>query len=151
MMILTALHLLGVPATCGCVTETYVDIAADWFIGIGCGLIVLFTLIYGVLFKWWQTRAGRGIFFTMTAMSLALIRATVAQEYPHDYFGRDWLRLIVFATLPIAVSYMFYALFRNFVDGPTQNIEIESRASKPEDHPKTDTINVIQDNPQDNP
>lgn len=108
--------------------ETPLDHVADVLLVLGCVLIVLFTIIYGSFFRWWLTRAGRAVFFVFVSMSLLMGLITAAHVSGGDYVFRDLLRVVVYVLLPVSMSYMFYALLRNFIHGPTQ-IVIESRSS----------------------
>jgi hypothetical protein len=99
--------------------ETGLDHVADLLLIIGCAMIVLFTILYGVGFRWWLTRAGRGVFAVFCSMSLLMGLITASHFSGGDYLFRDLLRVIVYVLLPLSMTYMFYGLARNFFEGPT--------------------------------
>jgi hypothetical protein len=109
--------------------ETSLDTFADWSLVVGCGLIVLFTLLYGVGFRWWRTRAGRAVLGVFISVSLLLLSIVIAKTVGGDYPGRDVLRLVVFICLPASMLYMVYGLVRNFIEGPT-DLTIERRGGR---------------------
>jgi hypothetical protein len=91
---------------------TTLDIIANGELWVGVVLIVLFTLLYGLRFRWFDTLAGSSIFGLLAVLSLLEIYSVITRLLtPGDYPLRDWLRAVVFLLLPAAVIFMFVALF----------------------------------------
>jgi hypothetical protein len=105
---------------------TPLDIVANVELGIGCVLIVLFTVFYGIRFRWYATPptlgyprgrtnlAGIAIFSIFAAMSMLLLLSVITRLLtPGDYLFRDLFRVIVYFFLPASGVMMFVALFRS--------------------------------------
>jgi hypothetical protein len=108
--------------------ETPLDIFGNYALVVGAVLIVLFTVLYGVGFRWWRNRAGRAVLGVFCSVSLLLVHLTVLRFMGGDYPNRDVIRAIAYCSLPITVGYMVYGLILNFFRGPTPiNIEKNDR------------------------
>lgn len=107
--------------------ETWIDQVADWVLVVGCLLMILFNFVYGIGFKWWKRRAGRAIFSLFTSVTLLFADSVYTRLMGGDFPERDLLKLIIYVALPVSMFYMFYALLRNWLFGPTVNIEVESK------------------------
>jgi hypothetical protein len=99
--------------------ETPIDIFGNYALVAGAILIVLFTIMYGLGFKWWRTRAGRGVLGVFCSVSMLLVHLTVLRFAGGDYFGRDLVRAFAYTSLPVTVGYMVYGLILNFLRGPS--------------------------------
>jgi predicted membrane channel-forming protein YqfA (hemolysin III family) len=109
---------------------TVLDHIADTELIIGSVLIIAFTVLYGVVFKWYLRRAGRAVLGVFSAISLMLGFILLTKLCGGDFPGRDLLRVAVYLALPVTVSYMIYGLVRSFVEGGQATITIESRKTK---------------------
>lgn len=106
-----ALHLI-LPGNDFRPPVTPLDVLANVELGIGAILIVVFTLLYGIKFKWYKTLAGASIFALVAAISLLEIFSVITRILtPGDYLFRDLYRVIVYALPPAAVIFLFVALF----------------------------------------
>lgn len=91
---------------------TPLDIIADVFLVIGCVMIVLFTLLYGLRFRWYDSLAGASILALFCSISLMFILSVLTRVItPGDYLFRDLLRMVVTFLLPASVTFMFVTLF----------------------------------------
>jgi hypothetical protein len=109
---------------------TVLDHIADTELVIGAILILAFTVLYGVVFKWYLRRAGRAVLGVFLAISLMLVFIVLTKMAGGDFAGRDLLRVAVYFSLPVTVAYMIYGLVRSFVEGGQATITIESRKTK---------------------
>jgi hypothetical protein len=99
---------------------TPLDTLANWELIIGCALFILFTLFYGLRFRWYKTLddrvnwAGIGIFSVFLAISALLIFSVAVRLLTTgDYLFRDLYRVIVYFMLPASGVLMFVALFKS--------------------------------------
>lgn len=91
---------------------TAIDVIANTELWVGAILIILFTLLYGFRFRWFDTLAGASVFGLLFVLSLLEIYSVITRLLtPGDYPLRDVLRAIIFFLLPAAVVFMFVALF----------------------------------------
>lgn len=105
-----ALHLDGTPDYHPPLTA--IDVIANTELWVGAVLIILFTLLYGLRFRWFDTLAGASVFGLLLVLSLLEIYSVITRLLtPGDYPLRDVLRAIIFFLLPAAVIFMFVALF----------------------------------------
>lgn len=97
---------------------TFLDNIADVELLVAFGLFALFTLTYGLFFRWWKRPAGRAVlsvFFSITAL---IFYAMFTRLFtPGDYPGRDIVRVVVYALAPLSGLYLFSVLIRNWIQG----------------------------------
>lgn len=116
---------------------TVIDIFADVELGIGCIMMLLFTVAYGIFFKFGKTPAGRAIFSFFCAVSAMLLYATFTRLFTTgDYPLRDLFRAIVYAGIPATMIYMLVTLVRNWFKGG-------SLTDIPQRKPHTGEIDVV--------
>jgi hypothetical protein len=121
--------------------ETTIDIVGNYFLVAGAILILLFTALYGLGFKWWTTRAGRGVLGVFCAVTLLMVHLTLVRFGGGDYPGRDIVRLAAYTFLPVTTFYLVYGLIMNFFNGPSSiTLEATDRL-KHRKLPSTDPAN----------
>lgn len=84
----------------------------------------LFIVLYHLSAPWWRTEAGRHVMAFMGALaavltlsSLRLLTGPPAQPAAVTWF--TWLRIIVFATIPVVVGWRLWMLWRAQYRGRT--------------------------------
>ncbi len=106
LALLTAVHIEYRPPV------TILDVVSNGELWVGAVLIILFTLLYGLRFRWTATTAGVSIFSLLASLSLLMIYSVITRLLtPGDYPLRDVLRLIVYFTVPASATFLFIALF----------------------------------------
>lgn len=70
-----------------------------------------FTLSYGTFFAWRKTPAGRSLLYFVCALDAWAIQSFVARVNP-DYWGREYLRILVYTLIAITVWRMVFSLWR---------------------------------------
>lgn len=99
--------------------------------------ILLFTLFYGLFFKWWQRSAGISVFMDRVALvgviALVFIGVFVDPqrgwwEAPPDVLGwRPWFRVIVYGAVAFAVTFQFTVAIKRYIKTKPIEIDVDPR------------------------
>lgn len=89
---------------------TFLDNIANVELLVASIFLLVFTVIYFVRFRWYDTPAGKSVLSFLGSLCALMILNTVGRLTGGDYPGRDILRVIVYATVPIAIGYMLWTL-----------------------------------------
>lgn len=97
--------------------HTFLDNIADFELLVGSILIVLFTTVFGIFFKWYSTPAGRALFALFASISALFFLIVVGKFAGGDYLFRDLIRVFVYGVVPASAFWLFTTLIRNWWRG----------------------------------
>ena len=93
----------------------------DAFVVAIFGLAALFSWSYGWLSNWRATAVGRAVFYMGTALALFAAQVAVSAWISTSYWGRDELRLVLYAALACTVFNIWWTWLQEHqlpVDAP---------------------------------
>lgn len=90
---------------------------------------LVFALSYAVFFQWRRTAAGRSLMYFIVALVLWAGLSTFTR-FVGDYPLREWIRVVVYAGIVIAIWRMVWTLWTSWRHTPQK---IKPRPTK--DHP----------------
>lgn len=114
---------------------TVLDVIANvLLVGAGLGSL-LFVLAYAIVFRWYETAAGRAVLGFVASLVLVLLLNVIARASGGDYPGRDVLRVFAYGAVFVGSWGLVVELVRSWRrGGPALDLrERESMKRTPTD------------------
>jgi hypothetical protein len=86
-----------------------------------------FTISYAAFFAWRKTPAGRSLMYFVLALDAWAIQSFAARLSP-DYWGREWVRLVVYILIAMTVWRLVASLWRSW--RIPQGIQVREKSEK---------------------
>lgn len=90
---------------------------------------IVFAVSYAGFFNWRKTDAGRALMYFVWSLIAVFINNTIARIAGVDYFGREWVRIVVYTAVALTIWRLVLVLWRNWRAGAAP-LDIESRPRK---------------------
>lgn len=92
-------------------------VIGDWTLPAAAFAVLAFIVSYAGFFRWRKNPAGRALMQFLIALDLVLWLNGLAVHLGPDYFGREWIRLVVYLYLFINTIRMLTVLWRQLGNG----------------------------------
>lgn len=94
----------------------------------GAGLgVIFFAASYAIFFNWRKTQSGRSLMYFVLALVSVLVLAGLSVLTHMEYFGRAWIRVVVYAAIAATVWNLSYQLWTNYKRGSSRLLDVERR------------------------
>lgn len=74
----------------------------------------IFTISYAGAFNWKLTTEGRTLLYVFASLAVVLTLNALARFLGTDYWGREWIRIVVYAVFLVLIVRLIYVLWANW-------------------------------------